>query len=155
MAGMEAIAEAIGVSLPVLQFLMCFFITIPCSSLRRFIKGTSIRHAYSALTGAVLSYHSFGTASNILFVLPIFGSYASMVFYRKKAGFITAFIAFTYLIGWYDLFLCLMMIHFLVFCAFMLSCMCFNRGTGMTRATVNWSRSKNFTIFPCLTLILV
>ncbi|CAM6081531.1 unnamed protein product [Calypogeia fissa] len=99
MAGMEVVAEAIGVSIPVLQFLICFSLTVPCSALRRFIKGTTGRHAYSAVTGAVLSHYSFGSASNILFVVPILGSYASMVFYRKKSGFITAFIAFTYLIS--------------------------------------------------------
>ncbi|KAG6557172.1 hypothetical protein Mapa_001099 [Marchantia paleacea] len=95
---MEAAAAALGVSVPVLRFVVCFALTLPCSYLWRFVMGTNNRHTYSALTGAVLSYYSFGVTSNLHFALPICVSYLSMVLYRRRCGVITFFAAFAFLI---------------------------------------------------------
>lgn len=107
---LEPMASAIGVSVPVLRFLLCFMATIPVSFLHRFVPGGSTgRHLYAAVTGAVLSYLSFGFSSNLHFLVPMLLGYASMVIYRPYCGIITFFLAFGYLIGWYILsffFLC-------------------------------------------------
>lgn len=96
---MESMAAAIGVSVPVLRFLLCFVATIPVSFLWRIIPGRFPRHLYSAASGAVLSYVSFGFSSNLHFLVPMLLAYASMVFYRPKCGIITFFLGFGYLIG--------------------------------------------------------
>ncbi|KAG8382294.1 hypothetical protein BUALT_Bualt05G0061800 [Buddleja alternifolia] len=97
---MESMASAIGLSVPVLRFLLCFAATIPVSFLHRFVPGgPAARHLYAAVTGAVLSYVSFGFSSNLHFVVPMLSGYASMVLSRKYCGIITFFAAFGYLIG--------------------------------------------------------
>lgn len=92
-------ASAIGVSIPVLRFLLCFVGTIPVSFLHRFVPCVSGRHFYAALSGAVLSYLSFGFSSNLHFLVPMLLGYASMVLCRHYCGIITFFLAFGYLIG--------------------------------------------------------
>ncbi|KAL0312656.1 UNVERIFIED_CONTAM: Lysophospholipid acyltransferase 1 [Sesamum radiatum] len=97
---MESMASAIGVSVPVLRFLLCFIATIPVSFFHRFVPGgPTARHLYAAATGAILSYLSFGFSSNLHFLVPMLLGYASMVLYRKYCGIITFFLAFGYLIG--------------------------------------------------------
>ncbi|XP_055819634.1 lysophospholipid acyltransferase 1-like [Solanum dulcamara] len=96
---MESMATAIGVSLPVLRFLLCFVATIPVSFLHRFVPSSTGRHLYAAVMGGVLSYLSFGFSSNLHFLVPMLLGYASMVIYRPYCGIITFFIAFGYLIG--------------------------------------------------------
>ncbi|XP_073285549.1 lysophospholipid acyltransferase 1-like [Primulina huaijiensis] len=97
---MDTLASAIGVSVPVLRFLLCFAVTIPVSFFHRFVPGgPSGRHLYAALSGAVLSYLSFGFSSNLHFLVPMLLGYASMALFRKFCGIITFFIAFGYLIG--------------------------------------------------------
>ncbi|KAL5727699.1 hypothetical protein ACHQM5_000864 [Ranunculus cassubicifolius] len=96
---MSTMASAIGVSIPVLRFLICFIATIPVSFLWRFIPGTQPKHIYSALSGAILSYLSFGFSSNLHFIVPMSMGYASMVLYRKRCGIITFVTGFGYLIG--------------------------------------------------------
>ncbi|KAK6130105.1 hypothetical protein DH2020_036155 [Rehmannia glutinosa] len=97
---MDSMASAIGVSVPVLRFLLCFAATIPVSFFHRFVPGgPTARHLYAAATGAFLSYLSFGFSSNLHFVVPMISGYASMVLCRKYCGIITFFLAFGYLIG--------------------------------------------------------
>ncbi|XP_016441115.1 lysophospholipid acyltransferase 1-like [Nicotiana tabacum] len=96
---MESMASAIGVSVPVLRFLLCFVATIPVSFLHRFVPSAVGRHLYAAVTGAVLSYLSFGFSSNLHFFGPMLLGYASMVLSRRFCGIITFFAAFGYLIG--------------------------------------------------------
>ncbi|XP_051137452.1 lysophospholipid acyltransferase 1-like [Andrographis paniculata] len=97
---MDSMAAAIGVSVPVLRFLLCFVATIPVSWFHRFVPGgPTARHFYAAVTGAVLSYLSFGFSSNLHFLVPMLLGYASMVLCRKYSGAITFFLAFGYLIG--------------------------------------------------------
>ncbi|KAL1547586.1 Lysophosphatidylcholine acyltransferase 1 [Salvia divinorum] len=97
---MDSLASAIGVSVPVLRFLLCFVVTIPVSFLHRFVPGGPTgRHFYAAATGAALSYLSFGFSSNLHFVVPMLLGYASMALCRKYCGIITFFLAFGYLIG--------------------------------------------------------
>lgn len=99
---MESVASAIGISVPVFRFLLCFAATIPVSFFHRLVPGGPVaRHLYAAMTGAVLSYLSFGLSSNLHFLVPMFLGYASMVLCRKYCGTITFFSAFGYLIGWY------------------------------------------------------
>ncbi|XP_024996610.1 lysophospholipid acyltransferase 1 [Cynara cardunculus var. scolymus] len=97
---MESMATAIGVSVPVLRFLLCFVATIPVGFLHRLVPGGATgKHLYAAVTGAVLSYLSFGFSSNLHFFVPMLVSYGSMVLYRKRCGLITFFLAMGYLIG--------------------------------------------------------
>ena len=98
---MESMAVSIGVSVPVLRFLLCFAATIPISFLWRFVPGRPTKHLYSAVSGALLSYLSFGFSSNLHFLVPMLLGYASMVLFRRRCGIITFFSGFGYLIGWY------------------------------------------------------
>ncbi|KAL9251523.1 Lysophospholipid acyltransferase 1-like protein [Drosera capensis] len=94
-----AIAAAIGVSVPVLRFLICFVLTIPISFIWRLVPRTLPKHLYAALTGAFLSYLSFGFSSNLHFVVSMGIGYGSMVVCRQWCGVVTFFAAFAYLIG--------------------------------------------------------
>ncbi|KAH9617391.1 hypothetical protein KSS87_012262 [Heliosperma pusillum] len=96
---MESMAAAIGLSVPVLRFLLCFVATIPISLIWRIIPRTLPKHIYSAFTGAFLCYISFGFSSNLHFLVSIFIGYFSMIVYRPKCGLIAFFAAFGYLIG--------------------------------------------------------
>ncbi|KAH0649618.1 hypothetical protein KY285_034866 [Solanum tuberosum] len=96
---LESMAPAIGVSVPVLRFLLCFIATIPVSFLHRFVPSATGRHLYAAVTGSVLSYLSFGFSSNLHFFGPMLLGYASMVLCRRYCGIITYIAAFGYLIG--------------------------------------------------------
>ena len=98
---MDSMAGAIGVSVAVLRFLLCFLATIPIGFLWRLVPGRLLKHIYSAGTGALLSYLSFGFSSNLHFLVPMLLGYASMVFYRPRCGILTFFLGFGYLIGWY------------------------------------------------------
>ncbi|KAH6831042.1 MBOAT bound O-acyl family protein [Perilla frutescens var. hirtella] len=97
---MDSMASAIGVSVPVLRFLLCFAATIPVSFFHRFVPGgAAARHFYAAATGAFLSYLSFGLSSNLHFIVPMLLGYASMLLCRNYCGILTFFLAFGYLIG--------------------------------------------------------
>ncbi|EXC34122.1 hypothetical protein L484_010580 [Morus notabilis] len=96
---MESMASSIGLSVAVFRFLLCFVATIPVSFLWRFIPGQHAKHLYAALSGAILSYLSFGFSSNLHFLVPMLLGYASMVLYRRRCGIITFFLGFGYLIG--------------------------------------------------------
>ncbi|KAG8374856.1 hypothetical protein BUALT_Bualt10G0039100 [Buddleja alternifolia] len=97
---LESMASAIGVSVPVLRFLLCFAFTIPVSFFHRFVPGgPTARHLYAAATGLILSYLSFGFSSILHFLVPMLTGYASMALCRKHSGIITFFLAFGYLIG--------------------------------------------------------
>eukprot|EP01018_Ginkgo_biloba_P016702 Gb_16365 [translate_table: standard] len=96
---MESVAMTLGVSVPVLRFLLCFVATIPVSWLWRFIPGRLWRHLYAALTGALLSYLSFGFSSNLHFLVPMTVGYGSMLIDRRHCGLITFIAGFGYLIG--------------------------------------------------------
>ncbi|KAF8380324.1 hypothetical protein HHK36_027807 [Tetracentron sinense] len=96
---MESMASSIGISVAVLRFLICYVATIPVSFLFRFIPGTLPKHLYSAASGALLSYLSFGFSSNLHFLVPMLTGYGTMLVYRQRCGIITFFIGFGYLIG--------------------------------------------------------
>ncbi|KAG8071846.1 hypothetical protein GUJ93_ZPchr0006g46281 [Zizania palustris] len=96
---MEGMAAAIGVSVPVLRFLLCFAATIPTGFLWRGVPGAAGRHLYAGLTGAALSYLSFGATSNLLFVVPMAFGYLAMLICRRLAGLVTFLGAFGFLIG--------------------------------------------------------
>ncbi|KAI4370054.1 hypothetical protein MLD38_018439 [Melastoma candidum] len=96
---MEAMASALGVSVPVFRFLMCFLATIPVSFLWNFVPGRFAKNAYAAASGAILSYLSFGASSNVHFLIPMTLGYLSMVFWRKHCGILAFFLGFGYLIG--------------------------------------------------------
>ncbi|XP_059442887.1 lysophospholipid acyltransferase 1-like [Corylus avellana] len=96
---MGSMAAAIGVSVPVLRFLLCFVATIPVSFLWRLVPGRLGKHMYAAGSGALLSYLSFGFSSNLHFLVPMLLGYASMVLFRRRCGIITFFLGFGYLIG--------------------------------------------------------
>ncbi|OIV94891.1 hypothetical protein TanjilG_22088 [Lupinus angustifolius] len=96
---MESMAASIGVSVPVLRFLLCFAATIPFSFFSRFISSPFFKHLYSASIGAFLSYLSFGFSSNLHFLVPIFIGYSSMLLFRHRSGILTFFLCFGYLIA--------------------------------------------------------
>ncbi|KAL0291909.1 UNVERIFIED_CONTAM: Lysophospholipid acyltransferase 1 [Sesamum angustifolium] len=97
---MESMASGIGVSVPVLRFLLCFAATIPVSFLHRLVPGGTVgRQLFAAVTGAFLSCLSFGLSSNFHFIVPMLLGYASMVFCRKYCGIIAFILGFGYLIG--------------------------------------------------------
>ncbi|XP_057836844.1 lysophospholipid acyltransferase 1 [Cryptomeria japonica] len=95
----ESMASLLGQSVPVTRFLLCFLATIPVSWGWRFMPGPLGRHLYSAFTGALLSYLSFGYSSNLHFMVPMALGYGSMLLCRHHCGRITFFSAFAYLIG--------------------------------------------------------
>lgn len=96
---MEAMASAIGVSIPVLRFLLCFVATIPVSFMHRLTPGRLGKHLYAAGSGVILSYLSFGFSSNLHFLVPMLLGYASMVLFRAYCGTLTFVLGFGYLIG--------------------------------------------------------
>ncbi|XP_022721323.1 lysophospholipid acyltransferase 1-like [Durio zibethinus] len=96
---MEAMAASVGVSVPVIRFLLCLVATIPVGFLWRLVPGRLAKHVYSAFSGTLLSYLSFGFSSNLHFLVPMLLGYAAMVLYRPKCGIITFFLALGYLIG--------------------------------------------------------
>ncbi|KAM1034655.1 hypothetical protein EV2_039116 [Malus domestica] len=96
---MESMASAIGVSVPVLRFLLCFVATIPVSFIWRLVPSPPAKHLYAFASGALLSYLSFGFSSNLHFLVPMLLGYASMVFARNHCGIITFILGFGYLIG--------------------------------------------------------
>nr|AXM43878.1 lysophosphatidylcholine acyltransferase [Litchi chinensis] len=96
---MESMAASIGVSVPVLRFLLCFVATIPVSFFWRVVPTPGARHAYAAFSGAILSYLSFGFSSNLHFLVPMLLGYLSMLLFRAKCGILTFFLGFAYLIG--------------------------------------------------------
>ncbi|CAM8934756.1 unnamed protein product [Rhodiola kirilowii] len=96
---LESLASAIGVSVPVLRFLLCFVATIPAGLLWRIVPTQLGKHIYAALSGATLSYLAFGFSANLHFLVPMLLGYASMVLIRRKCGIITFFTGFGYLIG--------------------------------------------------------
>ncbi|RWR80758.1 hypothetical protein CKAN_00941500 [Cinnamomum micranthum f. kanehirae] len=91
---MDSMASAIGVSVPVLRFLLCYVATIPVSFLCRLVPGALPKHLYSALTGAILSYLSFGFSSNLHFLVPMTLGYGSMLLFRRRCGIFTFFTGF-------------------------------------------------------------
>ncbi|XP_062222458.1 lysophospholipid acyltransferase 1-like [Phragmites australis] len=96
---MESMAASIGVSVPVLRFLLCFVATIPTGLLWRAVPGATGRNLYAGFTGAALSYVCFGAASNLLFVVPMALGYLAMLLFRRRAGLITFLGAFGFLIA--------------------------------------------------------
>ncbi|CAI0476456.1 unnamed protein product [Linum tenue] len=96
---MQSMAAAIGVSVPVLRFLLCFAATIPVSFFHRVVPGSLPKHMYAALSGAILSYLSFGFSSNLHFLVPMLLGYAAMAVSRAHCGIITFVLGFGYLIG--------------------------------------------------------
>ncbi|CAH2038080.1 unnamed protein product [Thlaspi arvense] len=96
---MNSMASSIGVSVAVLRFLLCFVATIPVSFAWRIVPSGLGKHVYSASSGVLLSYLSFGFSSNLHFLVPMMIGYASMAICRPKCGIITFFLGFAYLIG--------------------------------------------------------
>uniref|UniRef100_A0A2P2LLC7 1-acylglycerophosphocholine O-acyltransferase n=1 Tax=Rhizophora mucronata TaxID=61149 RepID=A0A2P2LLC7_RHIMU len=96
---MHSMAAAIGVSVPVLRFLLCFVATIPVGFFHRFVPSRLGKHVYSAGSGALLSYLSFGVSSNLHFLVPMLMGYASMLLFRPFCGLVTFVSGFGYLIG--------------------------------------------------------
>ncbi|MCO5595718.1 hypothetical protein L7F22_049764 [Adiantum nelumboides] len=95
---MEELAAALGVSIPVLHFLLALLVTILCSWLWRFVPGPRLRHLYAAFTGCFLSYYSFGWDANLHFLVPMLIGYVSMLLFRRHCGSITFVGAFGFLI---------------------------------------------------------
>ncbi|CAN1294371.1 hypothetical protein LINPERPRIM_LOCUS22431 [Linum perenne] len=96
---MKSMATTIGVSVPVLRFLLCFTATILVSLFHRVIPGAIPKHI-SAASGAILSYLTIGFSSNLHFLVPMFLGCATMVISRAHWPIIITFIVgFRYLIG--------------------------------------------------------
>lgn len=93
------VASALGLSLPVFHYLVCFISTIPVAFFHRFVPTVAGRHLYAFAGGAILTYLCFGNEVVYLYI-PVVMAYLSMVLYRKKAGTITFFLTFAFLIYW-------------------------------------------------------
>ncbi|CAN1126637.1 hypothetical protein LINPERPRIM_LOCUS5854 [Linum perenne] len=84
---MQSLAATIGVSVPVLRFLLCFAATIPVSLFHRVVvPGAIPKHIYAAASGAILSYLSIGFSSNLHFLVPMLLGYAAMVISRSLSN---------------------------------------------------------------------
>ncbi|XP_024540433.1 lysophospholipid acyltransferase 1-like [Selaginella moellendorffii] len=99
MAGMSDVAVALGISVPVLRFLVFFFSTIPIGWLWRLMPNPTARHLYSAITGMLVSHLAFGPGANALFVFPLVVTYASMVIHRPSCGIVSFVLDFAFLIS--------------------------------------------------------
>jgi lysophospholipid acyltransferase len=93
------LAAALGLSLPVFHYLVCFLGTIPVAFSHRYVPTVSGRHLYAFASGATLTYLCFGNEVLYLYV-PCIMAYLSMVLYRKKCGIITFILTFAFLIYW-------------------------------------------------------
>ncbi|KFK23829.1 hypothetical protein AALP_AAs39384U000100 [Arabis alpina] len=103
---LSSMAASIGVSVAVLRFFLCLVATNLISFAWRFVPSRLGKHIYSAASGALLSYVSFGFSSNLHFLVPMTIGYASMTIYRPLSGFITFFLGFAYLVGCKVVILC-------------------------------------------------
>jgi hypothetical protein len=100
MMTMDEFAQVLGISVGVLRYLLCFLASIPCSWLWRYMPNATTRHLYAAVTGALLSYFSFGAISNVYFGMLMLVSYVSMLVSRRHCGSITFVLAFALLVTW-------------------------------------------------------
>lgn len=100
MMTMDEFAQVLGISVGVLRYLLCFLASIPCSWLWRYMPNATTRHLYAAVTGALLSYFSFGAVSNVYFGMLMLVSYVSMLVSRRHCGSITFVLAFALLVTW-------------------------------------------------------
>jgi len=100
MMTMDEFAQVLGISVGVLRYLLCFLASIPCSWLWRYMPNATTRHLYAAVTGALLSYFSFGAISNVYFAMLMLVSYVSMLVSRRHCGSITFVLAFALLVTW-------------------------------------------------------
>ncbi|KAL4397531.1 hypothetical protein AHAS_Ahas01G0201200 [Arachis hypogaea] len=98
---LEPMAASIGVTVPVLRFLLCFAATVPLSFLWRIVPGLLPKHLYSTGIGVSLSYIFFGLSSNMHFLVLIMVGYSFLLLLRPRCGILTFFLGFGYLIGWY------------------------------------------------------
>ena len=96
----QDVLSFLGVSAAVGRFLIVYVASIPCCWLHRFIHSTTLRHIFSAVTGAFLSYLAFGVGANLHFAVTIMLGYSAMLLDRKRSGLITVVLAMTFLIGW-------------------------------------------------------
>ena len=100
----QDVLSFLGVSPAVGRFLLFYVASIPCCWLHRFIRGATLRHIFSAATGALLSYLAFGVGANLHFAVTIMIGYLAMLLDRRRSGLITFAAAMTFLIGWSALF---------------------------------------------------
>ncbi|CAM6096515.1 unnamed protein product [Calypogeia fissa] len=98
---LQPVADALGLSVPVVQFLLWFLATLPVSWGWRLVpKGaTQARHWYAAVTGAVVAHYALPPGSNWLLLVPVAMSYAAMVLWRRRCGQITFVLAFGFMLG--------------------------------------------------------
>ncbi|RYR77208.1 hypothetical protein Ahy_A01g001663 [Arachis hypogaea] len=96
---LEPMAASIGVTVPVLRFLLCFAATVPLSFLWRIVPGLLPKHLYSTGIGVSLSYIFFGLSSNMHFLVLIMVGYSFLLLLRPRCGILTFFLGFGYLIG--------------------------------------------------------
>ena len=96
---MNSVAALFVATVVIFVFLLCLVATIHVSFIWGIVSSRLGKHIYSAASGALLSYLSFGFSSNLHFLVPMTIGYASMAIYRPMCGFITFFLGFAYLIG--------------------------------------------------------
>ncbi|CAN1176499.1 hypothetical protein LINPERHAP2_LOCUS32579 [Linum perenne] len=96
---MQSMAATIGVSIPVLRFLLYFAAMILVSLFHRVVPGAIPKHI-SAASGTILSYLTIGYPSKLQFLVPMLLGCAAMVISRAHCGIITFVVGFRYLIGW-------------------------------------------------------
>eukprot|EP00897_Mesotaenium_endlicherianum_P006109 jgi/Mesen1/5526/ME000279S04741 len=104
MGRLEDVCLALGISIAVGRFLVCFLLSIPAGFIHRFIGPVTLRHAWATISGLILSYYAFGATANYLLAIPVLMAYGSMLADRKHCGLLTTVSTFIYLIAchvWY------------------------------------------------------
>lgn len=98
---MHGASNVLGLSIPVVQFLVGFIATLPlCWGWRLLPKASpTARHWYAAITGALVSHYSLPPGSDVLLLAPIVMSYASMLLWRQRCGAVTFVLAFGFLLA--------------------------------------------------------
>ncbi|CAM6088659.1 unnamed protein product [Calypogeia fissa] len=98
---LQRMADGLGLSVQVVQFLVFFLATMPVSWGWRLVpKGAPrARHWYAAVTGMVVSHLALPPGSDLLLLAPVAMSYASMLLWRRRCGEITFVFAFGFLLG--------------------------------------------------------
>eukprot|EP00898_Chlorokybus_atmophyticus_P005855 jgi/Chlat1/6270/Chrsp44S05862 len=95
---MEALA-ALGLPPATVRFLLAFLSTIPVAYIHRAMPTPTTRHAWAAVSGAVLCTAAFGVNTLIHLLIPAILAYAAMIVLRKYCGIVVFIGSFAYLIS--------------------------------------------------------
>lgn len=91
-------ASSLDVSVDLVRFMLCFFLSVPVGAGMRLCRTPTVRNIYSIITGIALIYYPFG--GGIIHVFPVaILTYLAMWLAPHRAGTLAWFINFPYLIA--------------------------------------------------------